>query len=224
MAVAAPEEDPGRTLAWRMRIVLTASILGANAIGVLIVVTFATLVLPLPDVENNSDARLVNAIATGAYLLVVTPFGVWWGLRRLREAREWLEEDRTPDAGGAEDRPSRPAADSGRPRCAVGPRGTALLRTQPRVLRRVGPPAREPDRLRRPQHLLGRVPDLRASAPPCRRARPRGRDRRAPPRPRGDDAHPDRVRPRRGPTAHRHDDDRDLVPGRAGLQRSTSSR
>ena len=217
LAVAAPgrsrRSSPG------VRIVLTASMLGANAIGVLIVVTFATLVLPLPDVENNSDARLVNAIATGAYLLVVTPFGVWWGLRRLREAREWLEEDRTPT-------PEERRIVLRGPRRIVVVHvvlwglaalffGLNLAYSAESALRLASLIVFGGLSTCSVVYLISE----RQLRPAAARALAAGIDERRL-APGGDDAHPDRVRPRRGPTAHRHDDDRDLVPGRAGLQRS----
>jgi hypothetical protein len=62
------------------------------------VVALGLLVLPLPETEDPAEARLVNLSLAGAFLLIFTPVGTWWGLRRLRHGREWLEQDRTPTA------------------------------------------------------------------------------------------------------------------------------
>ncbi len=40
---------------------------------------------------------LVNLAAAGAYVLVACAIGTVWGLRRFRETRRWLVEDREPD-------------------------------------------------------------------------------------------------------------------------------
>ena len=89
-------DEPGAVLVRRIRIVLTISLVGANLIGAAIVFALALLVLPLPGVEDDVDARVANLIAGGAFLLVFTPIGSWWGLKRLRHARDWLEQDRRP--------------------------------------------------------------------------------------------------------------------------------
>jgi len=88
--------EPGSALARRLRVTLTVSLVCANLIGAAIVVALGLLVLPLPDADDPARARALNLALAGAFLLVFTPLGTWWGLRRLRHAREWLEQDRTP--------------------------------------------------------------------------------------------------------------------------------
>ena len=89
-------DTPGKVLVRRIELTLSVSLVVANMIGAVIVFAIATLVLPLPGIEDDADGRLANAIAAGAYLLVFVPIGTWWGVRRLREARMWLKEDREP--------------------------------------------------------------------------------------------------------------------------------
>jgi adenylate cyclase len=89
-------DEPGRALARRLRVTLTASLVCANVIGAAIVVALGLLVLPLPATDDPAEARALNLALAGAFLCVFTPLGTWWGLRRLRGAREWLEQDRTP--------------------------------------------------------------------------------------------------------------------------------
>lgn len=88
--------EPGRDLARRVRLLLVVALLGANVVGGAIVVALGVWVLPYPDVDDADAARTLNLVAAGAYLLVFSPVGAIWGLRRLRKARIWLEEDRPP--------------------------------------------------------------------------------------------------------------------------------
>ncbi|HEX2129154.1 MAG TPA: adenylate/guanylate cyclase domain-containing protein [Solirubrobacterales bacterium] len=89
-------DEPGRVLASRIKVVLTVSLIAANLIGAAIVAAIGlTGVVPL-ELQDEGTARAVNLAAAGLYFLVFTPLGSWWGLKRLRKARSWLEEDRTP--------------------------------------------------------------------------------------------------------------------------------
>jgi adenylate cyclase len=89
-------DEPGRDLARRIRVLLTISLIVANLLGALIVAALGLLVLPLPKIENEGAAMAINLGVGGVYLLVFMPLGTWWGLKRLRKAREWLAEDREP--------------------------------------------------------------------------------------------------------------------------------
>jgi adenylate cyclase len=93
--IPGPDES-GRDLARRIKVLLTISLVGANLLGALIVVALGVLVLPLPDVDDEGIARAINLGFAGVYLLVFMPLGAWWGLKRLRQARDWLAEDRMP--------------------------------------------------------------------------------------------------------------------------------
>ena len=77
---------------------LTISLVGADLLGALIVVALGLLVLPLPEIEDDAASQAINLGLAGVYLLLFIPIGSWWGLRRLRKARTWLEEDREPTA------------------------------------------------------------------------------------------------------------------------------
>ena len=91
-------EESGRDLVRRTQVLLTVSLVGANLIGAAIVFAIASWVFPYPDVDDPGTARIANVIALGAFFLVVTPFGIRWGGRRLEDARAWLKEDRAPTA------------------------------------------------------------------------------------------------------------------------------
>jgi adenylate cyclase len=89
-------DEPGRDLARRIKVTLTLSLVGANLIGAVIVVALALLVIPVPEFEDEATGRAINLGLAGLYLLVFSPLGTWWGLKRLRKARAWLEDDRPP--------------------------------------------------------------------------------------------------------------------------------
>jgi adenylate cyclase len=88
-------DEPGKSLARRIKVTLTVSLVGANAIGAVIVVALGLLVVPV-ELEDETTSAVLNVSVAGAYLLVFTPLGTWWGLKRLRTARTWLEDDRVP--------------------------------------------------------------------------------------------------------------------------------
>ena len=92
------QDESGKDLARRIRVVLTLSVIGANVVGALIVVALGILVLPVPSGDSSDGTvRLVNGVAAAIVLLAFSFIGSWWGLRRLRAASDWLKEDRLPN-------------------------------------------------------------------------------------------------------------------------------
>jgi adenylate cyclase len=92
------DDESSRDLTRRVALKLSLSLTAANFAGAAIVYAIATWVLPFPSVDDPTATRIANLIAGVAYLLVVTPIGVWWTARRMRETREWLDADREPTA------------------------------------------------------------------------------------------------------------------------------
>ena len=90
-------DDPGRRIARRATLLMVPAILGANFTGAVVVFSLITWVLPLPETEDQDTLLAVNVAAAGAYVLVACVIGTVWGLRRFRETRRWLDEDREPD-------------------------------------------------------------------------------------------------------------------------------
>jgi adenylate cyclase len=88
--------ESGRSLIRRTAVRMTVSLSIANLIGAAATFAFGNFVLPFPEVDDTGEARLVNLVVLGAYMLVGIPFGTWWILRRARPAREWLLADREP--------------------------------------------------------------------------------------------------------------------------------
>ncbi len=71
-----------------------ATIVGINVVGSASVVVLATLVVPLPPVEDLGRLRVLNVVAAGCYVAVVVPVAAWAGVRHLRPLREWSTEQR----------------------------------------------------------------------------------------------------------------------------------
>jgi adenylate cyclase len=92
--LAGPE---GKRLVRRVRRQLFAALALANLVGVAIVITCITWVLPgAPETQFSGDLALANALLGGAFLFAVIPLGVLWGEAWLRSGRRWLQEGRAP--------------------------------------------------------------------------------------------------------------------------------
>jgi adenylate cyclase len=89
-------DEPGAALAKRTFVVVSALLVFANLVGVVIVFVLAAFVFPLPEIEDDSTALVVNLAVLGGFLLVVMPVGTVWGYKRAAKARDWLREDRQP--------------------------------------------------------------------------------------------------------------------------------
>jgi adenylate cyclase len=90
-------DDPGRRIARRATRLMVPAIVGANFTGAVVVFSLIAWGLPLPDVDDQDAVLLVNLVVAGAYVIIACVIGTVWGLRRFRETRRWLEEDREPD-------------------------------------------------------------------------------------------------------------------------------
>jgi adenylate cyclase len=88
--------ESGADLIRRTVVRMTISLSVANLVGAAATFAFGNFVLPYPEVDDPGEARLVNLVVLGAYMLIGIPFGTWWTLRRARPAREWLLADREP--------------------------------------------------------------------------------------------------------------------------------
>src|SRR5688572_18517888 len=92
-----PAKPAHAALVLRVGLPLSAAIMTANAVGAAVVFVFLAWVLPLPDVPDHLDARTVNRIVVGAFLLAAMPIGFLWSYHRVRGEVEWLRADRPPE-------------------------------------------------------------------------------------------------------------------------------
>ena len=92
-----PGEPGRRAIVLRVVLPLSAAIMTANIVGAAVVFAFLAWVLPLPDVPDDLDARRVNALVAGGFVLLSVPVGFLWSFHRVRPVVRWLREQRTPD-------------------------------------------------------------------------------------------------------------------------------
>jgi adenylate cyclase len=83
-------------LVLRVGLPLSAAIMTANATGAAVVFVLLAWVLPLPDVPDDLNARSVNAIVGGAFVLLSMPAGFLWSYHRVRPVVRWLRDERAP--------------------------------------------------------------------------------------------------------------------------------
>src|SRR5688572_2180539 len=89
-------DEPGADLARRTQLRMGISLVMANVLGAAIVFSLAVWVLPPVPGVDESEQRIVNLIALGAFFVVATPIAIAVGRGRLRRASGWLLEDREP--------------------------------------------------------------------------------------------------------------------------------
>ncbi|MFW0872933.1 adenylate/guanylate cyclase domain-containing protein [Rhodococcoides corynebacterioides] len=89
------DESPRRRRI-RVQVLLTVFLLGANAIGAVIVGALISVVVPGPNVVTPREYWWVNFILIPTYLLVAFLIGVGWGTKRTVQGLRWAIEDRPP--------------------------------------------------------------------------------------------------------------------------------
>jgi adenylate cyclase len=89
------DSDLSGRLLWRIgKVALTVVIVVTNLAGLCAVLAVTLLVVPLPAVHDQANARLVSAIAAFVYAAVAVPIGAFIGIKGLFRLRRWLVEDR----------------------------------------------------------------------------------------------------------------------------------
>ncbi|HZI91403.1 MAG TPA: adenylate/guanylate cyclase domain-containing protein, partial [Thermoleophilaceae bacterium] len=70
----------------------------ANGIGASIVYVLAFFVIPSPpELDQETEALVVNLVTSAIYLLIALVVGTVWGFRRVNPTRKWINEERAPD-------------------------------------------------------------------------------------------------------------------------------
>ncbi|WP_188547037.1 adenylate/guanylate cyclase domain-containing protein [Rhodococcoides trifolii] len=90
-----PDESPRRRRI-RVQILLTVSLLGANAIGLVVVLTLVSVVVPGPNVVTPREYWWVNFIMLPIYLALAFLIGLVYGTTRTVKGLRWAIEDREP--------------------------------------------------------------------------------------------------------------------------------
>ena len=86
---------PGGRLASWIELVITATLVVANIIGVLVVALLLAVVIPEPAIAATSRVRIANLVAGVIYVALAVPVGYIWGLRHFG-ARSWLVSGERP--------------------------------------------------------------------------------------------------------------------------------
>src|SRR3954471_24703343 len=84
-------------LARRVRVDFFRAVVGATLLGVGGVMSFLTLVVPVPAEFDTDHALLVNAVGL-AYTAVAIVIGVAWGRSLASPVLAWLSANRPPTA------------------------------------------------------------------------------------------------------------------------------
>jgi class 3 adenylate cyclase len=88
---------PKTVLELRVRWVLAFTVVVANAAGALVVLLFATFVIPNPPNVDTAHVRMVNFIAFFSYPLIAGPVALAWGLYLFRPVRHLVRDGGVPD-------------------------------------------------------------------------------------------------------------------------------
>lgn len=91
-----PERRSGRMIMARATPPLLIGLIGANVIGAVILFVLVSWVIPVPQIANDDEIRLINVIALTVFVVVAVVSGIVKTLRDIRPVRRWLLEDRPP--------------------------------------------------------------------------------------------------------------------------------
>jgi len=90
--------DSGKQISRRATLLLLPAIALANGIGASIVYVLAFFVIPSPpELDQETEALVVNLVTSAIYLLIALVVGTVWGFRRVNPTRKWINEERAPD-------------------------------------------------------------------------------------------------------------------------------
>ncbi|MGI8726563.1 MAG: adenylate/guanylate cyclase domain-containing protein [Solirubrobacterales bacterium] len=81
-----------------VRALVAAAAFFGNVIGAATVFVLAVWVLPTDELPGEGSPILVNLVLAGGYVLATIPLATWLVLRRQREGRRWIKEERDPTA------------------------------------------------------------------------------------------------------------------------------
>jgi adenylate cyclase len=91
-----PRDASGQSIARRSTLLMIPAMVGANAVGAVVVFVLLVWVLPRPEHLDSSTVTLVNLVAASVYLAAGSVAGILLGLRSFRSQRDWLRAEREP--------------------------------------------------------------------------------------------------------------------------------
>jgi adenylate cyclase len=86
----------GASVARRSRVLLVLALVLANLIGACIVFFLANFVIPVPDLDDETQVRIANLLAFVAYVVLAIVVGIAWGTKRMLPLWKFLSEERDP--------------------------------------------------------------------------------------------------------------------------------
>ncbi|MGK2878356.1 MAG: adenylate/guanylate cyclase domain-containing protein [Solirubrobacterales bacterium] len=92
------ERRSGAVIIARAAPALTIGVIGSNLVGTVILFALVSWVIPIPDLDDDQQIRLVNLIVLGVYLLFAVTTGIVKTVRDINPVRRWLLADRPPTA------------------------------------------------------------------------------------------------------------------------------
>ncbi len=92
-----PTVVTGATVARRYLWLMLPAMVGSSAVGAAVVLVFAVLVVPTPELDDPGGVLRANLIVAAGYTVVSMVGGLWWGLRTLRPVLTWLRSGAAPN-------------------------------------------------------------------------------------------------------------------------------
>ena len=95
--VDGPADAPGSAVAGRYLWLMLPAMVGSSAAGAAVVLVFAVLVVPTPELPDPGAVLRTNLAVAAGYTAASLVGGLWWGWRMLRPVLTWLRAGTAPD-------------------------------------------------------------------------------------------------------------------------------
>lgn len=92
------ERRSGSVIIARAAPALTIGVIGSNLVGTVILFGLVSWVIPVPDLADDQEVRVINLVVLGIYLLFAVTSGIVKTVRDITPVRRWLLADRPPTA------------------------------------------------------------------------------------------------------------------------------
>lgn len=92
------ERRSGTVIIARAAPALTIGVIGSNIVGSVVLFALMAWVIPVPQVDDDTQVRLINLVLLSIYVFIAVIVGVKNTLKDVRPVRKWLVADRPPTA------------------------------------------------------------------------------------------------------------------------------